>query len=147
MARASRSRMIDGLTFTVQQLPATRGLLLFHKLLRCVGPSILRSLGTGKLSLDLKSLNLASVGDALERVLEKFSAEDLDAMRRDLFETATVTEGAQTLPLAQVFEEAMAGRPFTTLKALQFALEVNFESFFGVLQGAVAAQEASQSKT
>lgn len=136
MARQTQEKEIDGLRFAVQQLPAMRSMRLLHKLARAIGPGLLKSLsGAGDVSAGVKvaDMDVGDMADGIGMVFDRFSADDLEALIRELFESATVAEGGNTLPLMPVFDNVMAGRPTTVLKAVRFALEVNYRDFFGAL--------------
>lgn len=130
--RESRSQDIDGLTFTVTQLPAMRSVLLLHKLAKAAGPGILKALGGG----GLLQQDVGGLSDAVASAFDRFSGADLESLVRELFETTTVTlpEG-RTAPLMPVFNEVLAGKPGTVLKALRFALSVNYSDFWGAALG------------
>lgn len=140
MARQTQEKEIDGFRFSVQQLPGMRSLRLMHKLAKALGPGVLKALsgapeGAGG-GVSLGNLDLGNLADGLSLLFDKFSADDFEAVVRELFETATVTENGNTFPMMQVFDNTFAGRPDVVLKAVQFALEVNYKSFFGVFLAA-----------
>lgn len=132
--RASKSKEIDGLSFTVQQLPGKRGSRLWFKLVRLLAPAMAKALGTLKLtggaSALMQNLDLSNLGDAVGMLAEKLTPDEFEAIRDELLESATVTTGGNQFPLMTVYDDVMAGRVTTGLKVLQFAFEVNFGSFF-----------------
>jgi hypothetical protein len=136
MARRAETQTIDGVQFTVQQLPAMRSMKLMHKLAKALGPAMLKAVGSGG---SLKELNLGNAGDAAQMLFEKFSADDFEALIRELLETALVTRGGSQIPLMPVFDDEMCGKPDTVLKLLRFALSVNYQSFWKGLSASVAA--------
>jgi hypothetical protein len=148
--RAIESREIDGLTFQVQQLPGRRGSRLSARLMRMLLPAAAEAVGGGgKLPTGLADLDLSGLGKAAQTLFERLTVEEFESIREELMEGAMVTmENGNTVALKPVFDDVMAGRAFTTLKLMQFALEVNFKDFFGgVLAAAVAAGKAAlQSK-
>lgn len=159
MARLTKSKTIDGLTFTVTQLPGMRGALLSWRLGEVLGPALLRALSGVKdldslkpdklMETDVKDLGklLESTSAGVEQLMAKFRPADLEALIRELCDDATVTENGQEMPLMRVFDLVMAGRPATVFKLIQFALEVNFQDFFGgVLARVMAMRKASPSK-
>ncbi len=136
MSRKSESKGIDGIEFTVTQLPAMRSMKLMHKLARALGPAMAKAAGAGT---QLGQQDIASFGEAAQAAFDRFSAEDLEALIKELFETATMTLDGNTVPIMPVFNDALAGKPGTILKALQFALEVNYSDFLGGLLASVGA--------
>lgn len=129
--RESNTREIDGVTFTVQQMPVKRSLKLLHRLARAGVPALLKAIGTA----DLKSiktigdLDLSNMGDAAAMLFDKFSAEDLDHVMSELLESSTLMHEGKELPTIKALDIALRGRPMTLFKALAFALEVNYGDF------------------
>lgn len=143
--RETRSKEIDGFTFTVQQLPARRGAKLEIKLTRILGPGVLRSLSGVKLSASKLAdvdLNLSDLANGLEDVFTKFSENDFDSLINELFETSTISQNGKTVQLLPVVDEWLAGHPETLFKAVKFALEVNFGNFISALLGKLAGLTA-----
>lgn len=140
--RESQSKTIDGLTFTVGQLPAMRAVKLMHRLARAVGPAMLKSLAGANVASvkDIANLdlNLGDAADGVAMMFDKFTENDLEALIRELFETATVVHNGNTVPLMPVFDHVMQGRAGTVMKAVKFALEVNYQDFLGALLAQVA---------
>lgn len=152
--RKTETKAIDGITLTVQQLPAMRALKLMHRLARSVGPAMLRALsgvdlGTAQASPGglMSRVKLDDVATGLQSALAAFSEADLEALVKELFETTMVDRGGQTMPLLPVFDDVFQGAPLTILKAVRFALEVNFGNFFAAFQGASLAMRAPKSET
>lgn len=147
--REQKERTIDGVTIRVQQLPAMRSVKLMHRLGRAIGPAMLQALA----GADVKStkdfanakINMGAIGDAIGSAFDRFSEDDLERLTRELFETATVTDKGKEFPMMSVFDNVFAGKPGTVLKAIKFALEVNYQDFFGVLLESVGQLAASPS--
>lgn len=142
--RESKTREIDGLSFTVQQMPVKRSIKLMHKLARAGVPALLKAVGTTKLdglgeTLGLKSLlenlDLSNFGEAATMLFDKFSESDLDHAMAELFESATVEGEGKTLPVLKALDVVISN-PGTVLKALGFALEVNYGDFSGAFLAA-----------
>ncbi len=145
MARKTESKDIDGITFTVTQLPAMRSVVLLHKLTKAAGPALLRTIGNFK---DLKTLltsDVSSLADTVQGLFDRFSADDTVALIRELFETATMSVGGKALPIMPVFDEQLAGKPEVILQAVGFALGVNYASFLGGLRAKLSAAAAEAS--
>lgn len=154
----AKPKTIDGITFTVQQLPYRKSARLMHKLVGALGPALLRSLAGAPMPDFAKGgagaamaadLDLGNVAVGMQALFDRFSAEDFDRLVNELFETTTVAgEGLEGLLLPQL-DFAMAGRHGTMLKAIQFALEVNYGNFLGAFLAALpkpAKASAPQSK-
>jgi len=143
MARAQKEKTIDGLTFTVQQLPAMRSLKLMHKLGKTIGPAMLKALSGAPAGKEIKvgNINVADMADGVSLLFDRLSAEDTESIVRELFETTMVTENGQTFQLMPVFDNVLAGKMATLFKAVKFALEVNYQDFLPAL---LASAQASQ---
>jgi hypothetical protein len=139
--RETKSQEIDGITFHVQQLPAMRAMKLMHKLVKAVGPAMLKALGEDPAAAKagLASMNVSALAEGASILFENFSDADLEALIRTLFETAFVTVDGQKMQLMPVFDDKLSGRPGTVLKGLKFALEVNYSDFFGEFLAGVGA--------
>lgn len=143
--REAQSRTIDGITITVQQLPAMRAMKLAHRLGKSLGPGLLRGLSGVDLTKGaaaVSSVDVGSLAPAVEAAFDRFSEEDLERLVRELFETATVQLDGRTAPMLPVFDATFQGKTSTVFKAIKFALEVNYQDFFGALLGAVGAGKA-----
>lgn len=148
--RKSDTREIDGLSFTVQQMPVKRALKLMHRLARAGVPAILEAVGSSELkgALKLEQLDLSNLGTAATMLFDKFSEADFELAMRELLESATVEFDGKTLPALQALDVAITN-PSTVLKAMGFALEVNygdFSSAFRAAAGTLALKAAPQSK-
>lgn len=147
--RESKTKEIDGLIFTVQQMPVKRSIKLMHRLaraglpalLKAVGPAKLEGMGDGGLKGLLESLDLSSFGDAATMLFDKFHEADLDHAMAELFEGSTVESGGNLLPVLKAFDVSIT-QPGTVLKALGFALEVNYGDFSGAFLAAAGTLEA-----
>jgi hypothetical protein len=137
----SQSKVIDGITFTVTQLPATRALKLFTKLVEVAGPALealQKSPGSG-----LGDMEVAALGGALSAASSRLGEEGLMQIAAALFELATATwEGAQA-PVMARFDVMFQGRLTTLFKAIGFALEVNYGDFLGALRNAAPGLSAT----
>lgn len=146
MAAEPQDREIDGITFTVRPLLATRSLKLLARLNRALGPSLaVLAAAQGKVESD-------SLAEALKLLGEKLTDSELDGIVKEALDGATFAmTGPDGQPmigvLAGKLETLLQGRPETLLKLLAFALEVNYKGFFPGLKGlaAQALQKASRS--
>lgn len=123
--RTIQDRTIDGLTYSVSQLPASRGLEMFGKLAGLLGPAALEALAKGaSFDKDLQTLAPAAV-----MLFARLQPGDLTAIAKELLGPATV----DNTPLEKQFEVHFQGRILHLFKVLVFAIEVNFGDFFDVL--------------
>lgn len=151
MGIVQQGKVIDGITFTVQQLPGFKATRVLHRLGRAVGPAFGAAIagigaaiaGTEQKKLaDLKladlNVDLGKIGGGVEAMIEKLfahlSESDLEALTRDLLETTTFVDpetGKEGLVIRH-YDSIFQGRAFTALKLLAFAVEVNYGGFFDV---------------
>lgn len=125
-----KTKEIDGISFTVRQLPAMKSLRMLNRLTRTIGPALTALGATGGLSLD-------SVGEALAKLGDKLSDAEAESIARELLSDATFqpadgSPGGELLPRIDL---ALQGKPETLLKLLAFALEANYGNFFDALRG------------
>jgi hypothetical protein len=125
-------KVIDGVTFQVQQLPAMRATKLLVRLGKILGPAAV--------AVDDVALGIQKLFDGLDPEL----LEDLIKSLFDGVQVADpeITKGKLT-PVMPVFDLLFMGRMGLLFQALKFALEVNYGSFLGDLsskiRGAVGA--------
>lgn len=140
MARETQAKVMDGLTFKVQQMGGREASRLFVRISRYLIPSIARA---GKvmdkidftkgMNQDIDVGNIASgLGEAADFLFEHLDEKEWDYLVDHLLDTCLVYDGKTERLLMQpgVFDEVMAGKVFTQLKLIQFALEVNFKDFW-----------------
>jgi hypothetical protein len=137
----TQDREIDGMQWQVSQLPGMRGLKMFNKLGRILGPAMGKALAAG---MDSKKgeINAVALSEAIAVLFDRLSEAEIESITRELLATAVV-DGKPLFPGA--FDLLMQGRTMTVLKALLFAFEVNYGSFFGALRGRVLAEVAKAS--
>lgn len=128
----------------VQQLDAMRSLRLLHRLTKIVAPAVAR-LGGGK---SLMEMDVGALGGAADALFANFSEQDLEEITKTLLSDAVARADGKELPCYPLgFGLAFDGRPDLILKALMFALELNygplFESARGLLGSRVALPQAS----
>lgn len=140
MALATRERTIDGISLTTQQLPVLRATALSVKIVRQLGPFVSAAkqvdLQSVAHALDGNAAEIAPmIGEAMARLDER---EFLEIARLLLAETVAVTDGQKyKLDKDSSIDAAFAGRLDAFLKALAFSVEVNFQSFFDGVRGAI----------
>jgi hypothetical protein len=148
----TQTRSIDGLQFSVTQLPGFKAMTMFHRLVRAIGPAAgalgkeidLATLGKGKLEDILGNIDLGQAARgmlaAIPKLTESMSPAELEGITRELLESSTVVmENGVQGPLLPQFDRVMQGRTSTALKLLAFAIGVNYGNFFDALKGLAAA--------
>lgn len=148
--RDREAKEIDGLRFTVQQLPGMRGVKALNRVGRALGPAFAAGLAGVMQVADvkggLKTLKLGNLGDmdvaklgpALERMIatlfQNLSDDELEWMINEFTSQATVVVNGNEVVLDRaVFDEVMRGRAGTVFKLLGFAFRVNYGSFSSAL--------------
>lgn len=143
--RTQESKVIDGMTFTVQQLPAMRALRLLNRLGRFFTPALASLVGGGG---KLGQADVGALAAAAGGLFDRLSEDELERLTKDLLETATVAiDGKDTGPVMPQFDLLFQGKMGAVLKLLAFALQVNYSDFSDALGGlAKLAPGASGSK-
>jgi hypothetical protein len=141
--QATQTKTIDGIKFEVTQLPAMRALKVLHRLGKVVSPALSKAItglggGAGAQELDLSQL-----GPALESFFASCEVSDMEYFVHELLHPAS----ADGVPLERTLDVKLQGKVWTLLKALVFAVEVNFGNFSEALPGAVAKLQAAKAGT
>jgi len=140
MAIQSKTETIDGLEFTTTQLPAMDSFNLLAKLTKLLAP-ILE--GADGLSLDSELSELAPLlGGALSQ-LEDGGASKL-ALEVLGNTSVIVNDAIVGLNTAEKINAVFGGRLLTMLKAMGFALKVNYADFFDSALVQKASAEAAK---
>lgn len=134
---STETRMIDGYSIAVSQLPAMQALKMSARLGKLLGGPMSKALGTLDVS-DLKTADMAVIGGALLSLFESLDENELERLVKTFLQAATL-DGK---PFLQVMEAVLAGQVLTIYKALGFALEVNYKDFFAGLAGLGARVKA-----
>lgn len=133
----TETRVFDDLAITVQQLPAMRAVKLSRRLIQIAAPAVT--------ALKDLSADASVLGEAISNALAEFSEKDLEALIKDLLETATVEQEGRIAKVMPLFDELFRGKVFTLYKVLAFALEVNFADFFEPLRALKEKNDAEES--
>lgn len=137
---ATQERTIDGMKFTVTQLPAMKGLRTLNRIGRVLGPAFAKVAGASG-SGNVTDMDLSKLGDAVEALFERLTDDELEQLTRELLAQATC-DGKLLMPQ---FDLILAGKVDVILQLLRFAFEVNYGNFFAGLAGMVAAGQAKPS--
>lgn len=137
--QATQAREIDGLSFSVSQLPPMKALRMLNRLRRCIGPALGKALG-GMSAKSLKDVDVTALADAIEAL--NLPDQELEDITKELLYAAFVTHEGVTGALLSggQFNAVMSGRVGTILKLIAFAVEVNYGSFFVALRALAPAR-------
>lgn len=130
---------IDGVTVEVTTLTASKALKTWQKLVKILGPSMLRSLAgalpeEGEVKgISLNNLDLAEVAAGLQSMLDRLGENDQEDLTRVLFETGFLEKEGKRLPFLNAWELEYSGNLVNFYKALGFAIKVNFGNFLDAL--------------
>jgi len=133
----TEEKEIDGLRFSVTQLPGMRGLRMSVRLGKLLGPALARAAGAA--TGGLASLDVSKLSGAVDALFEHLTEDEIESVTKALLESCLVTIEGKTGPLMPMFDTVMGGKVATVYKLLRFAFEVNFGNFFGGL-AALGAQ-------
>jgi hypothetical protein len=136
MAKRSEERQIGGQTWMVTQFGSTEGLAVMARLFKMVGPTIGKAVsaiptgtigGTGGiLDMDVKAMNMAMLGEAVEALASRLDEHEVVALVKRMLADVRVN-GAEVLPQ---FDLVFMGDYPKLFSVLKFVLEVNYGNFF-----------------
>jgi hypothetical protein len=132
-ARATKERVIGGVTYRVTLLGAKAGRAMSVRLLKLIGPT-LASFLEGTVSGDTSGGQALAIGaaDALREIAKHVTIGELEAISDELAKFTTVVIDAEHEPqLFAIFDDHFAGRYDCLYGWLAFAIEANFAGFLG----------------
>lgn len=131
----AKDATIDGIKFTVGQLPYFRAQRLMPRIGKALGPALAQ--GFKALQGNGGTGDLEDLATAIGLLFEHLTPDEFEGIQRELF-SAVMVDGQ---PLEKAADIVLAGKPMTGLKVVAAALEVNFGNFSGVAKqwGARAA--------
>jgi len=146
MGLKSEERTIGEYIYTINQLPAPKGMALLTRLYKLAGPTIAQVLGAQDAD-KLRELTLAHVAHGIVELADRISEEDLERLydtfaAQCTYRTADGSGGKMVDVIAR--NEHFAGRYDDYFKWLVACLEVNYSSFFDVARGALAGVAAAK---
>lgn len=115
---------IDGRTYIVSPLPATKGLAVLTRIIKVVGPSI------GEIG-DIETVMSSDLTLVLKGLSERLDETVVSGVVSDLLSTVQVRADGRYTELARIIDTEFAGRIGRMLRLLGVCLEVNFGDFFG----------------
>lgn len=150
----TKTKTIDGLTFTSTQLPPLKAYPLSARVASILLPVLSKFDALGLTSMDpdvFMDLGAAKVLPALEPLLELLAKKENEDLPQKLLQATTVdipdANGEMTrlvLISPDAINRAFQGRGMTMFKAMWFAVEVNFRDFFGgAFKGALTKEPAT----
>jgi len=135
MPREPQQKTINGVLYEVTPLGASKGLQLFTRVARVVGPGLER----------VTSLEDASgaVLAALGTLAENLDADNLEAICRLLADSTMARVNGKELALGAVFDAHFAGDLGSLFEWLKFGIEVNLGPLLAALGARVRRHVAS----
>lgn len=115
--------VIDGVTFGCTEFPAMRAFTLFGRLMKTIGP-VMIALSRADGEADVMSILPAALRDVEPEELTKLALETLS--------NTTANTGSALIPLnsADAMNAVFSGRLIAMVKAVAFAVGVNYKDFF-----------------
>lgn len=144
----SDTRTIDEVSFTVTQMPATKGLRVLGFVGKRIGPALsgiikaAKSLRMGeKDEVDFDVLAV-SVGELLQSLDEG----DMERLLKEMVYDKTIMqdESGGKQVNASTFDALFQGRVGLALKLIAFAFEVNYADFFSALKSGLSSLPKAQ---
>lgn len=136
-----QKKTIDGFEIQISPLPALQATRVFHRLGKCISPSLAKGMGLVRgEKVDLASLELSSLGGAFSSFFETCSENDLMYFIDQLLGSAIVDNKM----LKGVIDVVFQAKILTLFKVLVFAIEVNYSDFFKGLLAKLAEKQAEK---
>lgn len=136
--KTAQSKTIDGIEFSVEQLPGRAALLLSRRLAAIGAPALAKAF-TGFKGTSIADAEISNLGAATAALFDRLPESEFTELVDQLLSTAWVTRDGKRGPLLPVFDSIMQGHTATAYKLLWFAIEVNFGPFGGALLDRVVA--------
>lgn len=133
----SKTKAIDGHSYTVRKLPARKGTRMLAKIARMVGPSLGTLAEGGKLS-DLMDAKLDGklFSRAISALFLHVDEDAVEAILMDLADVTTVEPGGVLKP---IYDVHFMGRQGALMRWAAFALEAQYADFFAEVRAAIAS--------
>ena len=128
----AKKQMIDGVEYEVRMLSATRGTKLLVKLGRMLGPAF-AELARGEGGID-REIDGALFAGTVSALFASADPDEVDAILKELAEV-TLADGKGLRPIYDIHFALKIGR---LMKWAAFALQVQYEDFFGALAGVLS---------
>lgn len=144
MALKTDTKEIEGYKVTTQQLPPRRAFKLAAKLVKYLAPAF-KYAGNVKLEDDVEALL-----PAVTAMLMDLDENDLDTVLREGFATTYVVVPDEpggrmvSLETGDKIDAAFEGQLYVMVRALVFALGVNFRDFFDAAKKEIAKRKAAE---
>lgn len=149
MGRRTEEVTVGGREFRLTMLPATRGQELFARLCRHIVPPATKAFaGGGFTSIaalmggDLRGLG-PGLADGVAQLLGNLNEAEQRAILKELFSDAYMrAEDEKFVKLADVYEDAFAGRVEDIYTLALEALKLNYSGFYARLSTAISSAHA-----
>jgi hypothetical protein len=128
--REEKTKKIGDHEYLVRQLPAMKAQRLFVRLSKLVGPALAELTSGGKEGLK----------PAAMAILTQLNEADVEDITKQMIEMSEV----DNKPMKLTFDVHFRGKHADLWQWLLFALEVQFEDFFGVLRDLFESSVAEQ---
>ena len=125
---------LDGHTFHVNMLPATKALEVLRRISRALGPSLAAVVAASN-GATIGAIDISTVGPAFTTLFDRLDEAELKYLTKAFLETALVDGD----PLWRQIDTVFMGKTFSLMKLMRFAFEVNFGDFFAAARGFVAS--------
>jgi len=129
----AKRKTIDGVEYEVRMLSATRATKLLVKLGKMLGPAF-AEIARGEGGLD-REIDGALFAGAVSALFASADPDEVDAILKELAEV-TLADGKGLRP---IYDIHFAGKIGRLMRWAAFALQVQYEDFFGAL-GSVLAE-------
>jgi len=142
MGLATQTKEIDGFSVQVTQLSCRRALKTLNRLGKVLGPALAKVSAIVSNAGSIEKVDVGSMGSSVESLFSSLADDDLDFFVNTFFEASTLNNA----PFLKTFDVVLQGQVDVLLRALLFAIEVNYGNFFNVARKLVPL-ESSAKKT
>lgn len=155
MAQETHEVTIDGIVYSVQQIPSRRALKLFNRLVRLCAPAAAGAVQAVQSvsdlnNLKLSELNVGALVGSIGTIFERLTDAEFDNVCKELLTGARIVEGEDVadpdISKGEVFDQHFKGRLENVYTLLHFALKANYGNFFVKLVAAIGRLSATTSK-
>lgn len=140
MSQDIKTTVIDGHTYKMQMLAATKSYKLFHRLMKMLGPAFGQLFDVAKGAQTLGDVDLADTktSNAIRTLMQDCTEEDVEHVINELKSVSLWNDK----PLAQVFEAHFQGRPKALWEWVYWGIATQYQDFFDGLISTAADQGA-----
>lgn len=143
MSTTQETREIDGITFTVTQMPAMKAVTLLTFIGKRLGPALARAVSSAQQALgaNMTQEDVVVVAEGVGGLLNALEESDAERLLRDMVFDKTVMQfdGKGAHVKRDTFDALFQGKVGTVYKLIAFAFEVNYADFLDALRTKVRA--------